>query len=92
MQRVLLHLLELVVLEQVTEEPVVSLLQTLQVVLKHVVVRIQILDLTQGQLRVQAGVYLVQFEDLQSHLFNVQRTNDVLQLILIQYTSEVLSL
>jgi hypothetical protein len=68
---VLLHLLELMVLEQIPKESIMRLFQALQIILKHFIVSIQILDLPQRQLGVQSWVDLVQLKHLQSHLLNV---------------------
>jgi hypothetical protein len=69
-----------------------SFLQTLQVVLKHFIISIQVLDLPQRQLSVQAWVDLVKFEHFQSHLLDVKRPDYVFEFILTEHIGEVLCL
>lgn len=66
MQGVLFHFLQLVSLEQVPYESVMGLLQAAQVILEHLVICIEVLDLPERQERVDTGVNFIELEHLVS--------------------------
>ena len=72
MDRVLLHLAVSMPLENVAQEPIMSLFEALEVVLEDFVLCLQHLHLSQRQRRVQPVLDLVQVEDLPVDHFNVQ--------------------
>lgn len=69
---VLLHLLELVSLEDISQEPIMSLLETLQVVLKHLVTSFEYLYFTQGKLSVNTAFNFIKLEYILSDLLDIQ--------------------
>jgi hypothetical protein len=58
-QGILLHLLELVILEEVAKEPIMRFFEASKIVLEHFIIRIQILNFTQGELGVKTWLDLV---------------------------------